>query len=242
MPRRWGRLSVRVATTLCEKDFVPVANRLLEGNRSGAVEKCAELLLGVITGHPIVGALGARLTKDLCQALASGYVDSATARMLKAEREWEDAEAKSAWLRQQMAASVAPLLSEQSDADDERFLQTLRYIERNVASAAAVDEILAELRSLTKRMGVDTPPDIATPKELREWMVAAFSPEELEVFVSDALPNSGGLRCIVSSTHAHEYQVFKVVEYCQRRGQLEHLRLRLKATLGSPAVTVSMKP
>jgi hypothetical protein len=227
-----------VATPVNEKDFIPVADKLLEGNRDGAIEKATELVLGIVTGHPIVGALGGRLAKVLAQALATGYVDSATQRLLDAGREWDDSKTKSEWLGRQIVLAVGPLAQEQNDAQEERFLQTLRYIERNVASASAVEEVLAEIRALGERIAARAAlpresEDVASPhvaidqdvvheacgvpddeaatsvfasmRELREWMVEAFSPEELEVFVADVLPASGGLRRIVSSVHLHEF-------------------------------------
>ena len=41
----------------------------------------------------------------------------------------------------------------------------------------------------------------------------------------------GALNRIVSPTHNHEFQVFKLVDYCQRRGHLDQLELGLERHL-----------
>jgi len=235
-----------VAKVIEEQDLAPVARKLAAGDHSGAVETCAELVLAIVSGHPLVGAVGGPLVRRLAAVLANGYVDATTKRLLEAERVWDDAEAKAGWLREQLVLAVQPLLEARDERDDERFLQKLRYIDRNVASAAMLEQVLQELRALREHVETRQPPrqtgvsstssaggaSRLGPAQLRMWMVDALSPEELEVFVADVLPESGGLRRIVAATHPHEYQVFKVVEYCQRRGYSGLLEARLVALLG----------
>jgi len=246
-----------------EKDLVPVAKKLLAGDSPAAVEELASLLVGVVSGHPLMGAIGGRLAKALTHGLANGFVEDATKRMLAAGQEWDDDEAQAAWVRQQLAASIEPLLSERDDKDDERFLQTLRYIERNVASADAMNEVRTELRRIADTMSrtaassnqsKPSKPSVApeavagaveaasiNPKELRDWMAAKISPEELELFVADALPEAKGLRHIVAAVHPHEYQVFKVIEFCTRRGLYDQLRAALVKKLGPPSARTSRR-
>lgn len=233
-----------------EKELVPVVDKAFRGDRIGAVESATAVLIGLLTGHPILGRLGGNALAILARALAGGVVDGATQRLLTAANEAEREEQDAKRLRARIVDAIQPLLGQQDEAVDEHFLQTLRFIERNVASSSSAEEILKELRTLrndidaktsqvaTCASGIEVAAGPRSQKALRGRIMQRFAPDEFEVFVRDNFPDIGGLERVVSPLRGFEYQVFKFLEYCERKQRLEHLRRALARELGVPVESV----
>lgn len=147
---------------LTEKDFTGVAEKALAGDRAGAVDAAVTVLATAATGSPLVGVVAGKGAR----ALATAVVDRATERFLEAGREIDEQRARVAELQLCMLDVLGPRFEALQDREDERFLQLVRYLDRNVASAegqAALHEdherqhddhaeLLAELRELREEL------------------------------------------------------------------------------------------
>jgi tetratricopeptide (TPR) repeat protein len=136
---------------LTEKDFATVAERLLAKDRAGAVAAATALLVGAATGHPVLGVLAGKGAG----ALATAVVDRATARFLEAGHRLEGERERLLALQRSLLDVLGPNLDVLQNQDDERFLQLVRYLDRNVASARAQarmyegqSELVQEVREL----------------------------------------------------------------------------------------------
>ncbi|MFZ5895587.1 MAG: hypothetical protein ACOY0T_31305, partial [Myxococcota bacterium] len=134
--------------SLTEGDFKDAANSALSGNMAAAAGAIAALIVSVGTGHPLAGLV---VGKGL-EAFARAVVDTATARFKEAGVRYDEERERTLALARELCAGVEPLFARRLDALDarvaEQFLQTIRYMERNVASASGQAELLAEVRSL----------------------------------------------------------------------------------------------
>jgi tetratricopeptide (TPR) repeat protein len=127
----------------------------VDGDRWGAIAAAMAVLVGAATGHPLLGVIvdkGARL-------LATAAVDTATQRFLEAEQQVDEQRARVQAFQHYLLDMLGPFLEALQDRDDERFLQLLRYLDRNVASAdgqAQLHEdhtqLRAQLQEIKERM------------------------------------------------------------------------------------------
>jgi formylglycine-generating enzyme required for sulfatase activity len=132
--------------TLTEKDFEGVADKALGDDRPGAIEKAAAVLVTAATGHPLAGVIAGKGAR----ALATAVVDHATDRFLEAGRQLDDARARAAAFRRCLLDAIGPHFEALQDRDDERFLQLVRYLGRNVASADGQAQLIEEMRELRR--------------------------------------------------------------------------------------------
>jgi hypothetical protein len=167
---------------LAETDLEEAATKALGGDLTGAAATLAGVLAGLASGHPLIGVMVAVGAEKVARA----FVDQATARLEKAEREHDAERDRVIALTRELRASVDPLFArsvEEIDArESERFLQTLRYVDRNVASAAGQLEIAGDVRRILALLQTQATTSLAPnaaffeaselAKELREYLAS----------------------------------------------------------------------
>jgi tetratricopeptide (TPR) repeat protein len=129
-----------------EDSLAEIAKKALSGEKAAAAGLLAGLLVTAVTGQVIAGAVaGVGIER-----WASALVDRATERLAAAEREYDAERERVRALVGELRAEMAPLLMAAVDdldmASNERFLQTLRYISRNVAAADVQGEMARDIR------------------------------------------------------------------------------------------------
>jgi len=141
-----------------EEDVAEVAELALgpQPDVKGAVSALVGILSGAATASPVVGAIS-RVGFDV---VAAAMVDTATKRMERMEAELDAEEAREAAMKALLADAMRPFfvdakadVSALADEQRELFLQTLRFIESNTASAAKQDELLEEVSALRQLVG-----------------------------------------------------------------------------------------
>jgi hypothetical protein len=137
---------------LNEGEFVDVANKAVTGDKVGAVASLAGTLVTSFTGHPLLGALSSASVSLLAKAI----LDGATKRLTDAEREWDSERDRALALQRLLREAIEPLfasqLSELTEQSREQFLQILRYLDRNVASAAGQEQLLRLVDDIKQRL------------------------------------------------------------------------------------------
>lgn len=157
-----------MGTELSPESFAEATELIVRGKRREAVTSVASVLLGAgaalglgIVAGPAVGAPAAPVAsaaaKGLVGRLAEALVDR-TEAMLEAERQYESDAARHRALRSFLAdIAQASLRGLRGDVEDlaseqrEHFLQTLRFMERNLASREHQEETLRLLREFMAR-------------------------------------------------------------------------------------------
>lgn len=140
--------------TLREEDFRSAAECMAKGEYAAAGAAVAAVLVASTTGHPILGGL----TQGALTVLAKGVTSAATRRLLDAVEsdEHKSAETHLLSIVNRLFAANSAEVDDLKGQGQEQFLQTLRFVERTIASAEAgireeLAAVQAHLSSLSSR-------------------------------------------------------------------------------------------
>lgn len=130
------------------QELASVSRDLVGGETTAAVAGAVGILTTYLSGNPVLGAMAVGGTQRLAVLLC----DTATTRMAQAGKEFENEQARQLAMEQCLRSAMQDILDGVRSDGDAQFLQTLSFMQRNVASAEVQNENARVLREILAQL------------------------------------------------------------------------------------------